>query len=381
MKKIAIISRSFWPASAAIGDALLLLAESLQKHSHPIVITQAARNFSENLAAGNRGEGVEFVTLTNLTDSSSRILFRVVELAIFSVFVFINLCIHRPDKVYVATNPPIFTPLVVSWYCAMFNASYCYHLQDIHPEAAYPVTGKPSWIRAFLLHLDIKTVLNASCVITLTEQMKSYIIKRVDKDLPIKLLDNPSVQVENNEDLLSINREKGFVFCGNAGRLQCIPLLLSAIKSYLDCGGRLPFVFAGGGIHAASIERLSEEYSQIKYLGILSGSDAAKLMHSYEVGLMPIEDSVTDYAFPSKSSSYLFSGCHILAICGKNTSVANWVSQHQVGFWSPPDIKSIVKLFFQIEKDKLPPLSVPAELWKQLTPKVHAVELEKILIQ
>lgn len=381
MTKIAIVSRSFWPENPAIGEALLLLSESLAKNVQPVVITQVAKSFPEKLKAAGRGQNVKFSTLPSLTNSSSHMLLRITELLLFTAFVFISLCWHRPDKVYVATNPPIFTPLAVRWYCWLFNKKYVYHLQDMHPEATQVVRGKTSLVERILLKIDVKTTIKATTVITLTEQMKSYITRRTGQQLPIVLLDNPSVQGGQQETQVAAAREKGFVYCGNAGRLQRIPLLLASIERYLNEGGQLPFVFAGGGVYTKAIETLASQFEQVSYLGVLPADKAADLLRRYSFGLMPIDDEVTNYAFPSKSSSYVFSGCQVIAICGNNTSVAQWVNNNHLGFVAEPEIEAVTQLFHKLEQEPLVELNVALELFDRLTPKAHAESLEKILEQ
>lgn len=381
MHKTAIVSRSFWPENPAIGEALLLLAESLSESSNPIVITQVAKYFPTRLKAAERGSGVKFSTLPSFTSSSSHMLLRVFELLVFTVFVFISLCWHRPSIVYVATNPPIFTPLAVRWYCRLFKKRYIYHLQDIHPEATQVVTTKQNWLTRLLLRIDIQNTIKAATVITLTEQMRSYVIKRTGAVPPIVLLDNPSVQGEALNEEIEPIRQKGFVYCGNAGRLQRIPLLIAAIERYLKEGGRLPFVFAGGGVYSDSIKSLAKNFEQVSYLGILPAADAAKLLRSYSFGLMPIDDEVTNYAFPSKSSSYIFSGCQVIAICSENTSVANWVIVNKLGFVAMPDIDSIVDLFHDLEKRPALEYKINNDILDRLTPLAHAKNLEKIILE
>lgn len=381
MEKIAIVSRSFWPKNPAIGEALLLLSESLSQYAKPVVITQVDKDFPEVLQKEQRGQGVKFSTFSSLTNSASPIPLRIVELLIFTVFVFFSLCWHRPAKVYVATNPPIFTPLVVRWYCGLFGGKYIYHLQDIHPEATQVVTGRKNWIERLLLKIDIKTTQQATTVITLTEQMRSYITRRVGLKLPIVLLDNPSVQAAAQERGSKVERKKGFVYCGNAGRLQRIPLLLSAIERYLSEGGRLPFVFAGGGVYRDAVEKLAKKFEQVSYLGVLPADQAAQLLRGYSFGLMPIEDEVINYAFPSKSSSYVFSGCHVIAICGHETSIAKWIVENELGYVAEPDIEAVVSLFHELEGLFVPALEVDEDLFKRLTPKAHAESLEQIIRQ
>ncbi len=379
MEKFAIVSRSFWPQSPAIGEALLLLAESLSENAQAVVITQVAKDFPEKLQQAQRGQGVKFSTLPSLTNSSSHMLLRIVELLLFTVFVFCSLCWHRPDKVYVATNPPIFTPLAVRLYCGLFGKKFVYHLQDIHPEATQVVTGKTNWVERLLRKIDVKTTRKAATVITLTEQMKSYITQRTGQKLPFVLLDNPSVQGAAQETDVAVERKKGFVYCGNAGRLQRIPLLLAAIERYLNEGGQLPFVFAGGGVYKSAIEKLASQFEQVSYLGVLPADQAAAVLRSYSFGLMPIDDEVTNYAFPSKSSSYVFSGCQVVAICGADTSVAQWVHDNQLGFVAEPDVDVVVGLFHKLEREAIPTLNVDSELFEKLTPKAHAASLEQIL--
>jgi len=377
-EKIAIVSRSFWPENPAIGEALLLLSESLTKSTQPIVITQIKKDFHANLKAELRGKGVVFSTLPSMTSSSSHIFLRVLELLFFSVFVFFSLCWCRPIKVYVASNPPLLTPLVVRWYCGLFGKRFVYHLQDIHPEATGVVTGKSNLVTSLLQGIDVSTTLKANAVITLTNQMKNYLLKRVGKNIPITLLANPSVQDEQGGNDLQ-ERVKGFVYCGNLGRLQRVPLLLESIEQYINQNGQLPFVFAGGGVYVSDVKSLAQRHGQVTYLGVLPGKKAAKLIRSYSIGLMPIEDEVTNYAFPSKSSSYVFSGCYIMAICGLETSVALWIKGNKLGFVVEPYVAKLVNQFHEIEKIDLPVLNINESLLSELTPSAHAAKLEEVL--
>lgn len=379
-EKIAIVSRGFWPASPAIGEALLLLSEILVEDKQSLVITQVGKNFLNKLQEEKRGKGVTFSTLPALTDSSSNMVFRILELLLFTGFTFTSLMYHRPDKVYVATNPPVFTPLAVRWYCELFGKNYVYHLQDIHPEITSIVTGKRNIVTRIISSIDNKTVKKASTIITLTEQMKSYLNKRASSQLPIKLLNNPSVKAASLVSDDTHDRIKGFVYCGNAGRLQRIPLLIEAINSYINNGGGLPFVFAGGGVYSSEIEQLATRFENVTYLGVLPGNEASELLRQYSFGLMPIDDEVTKYAFPSKSSSYVFAGCRIVAICGKDTSVAEWVDTNKLGYVAEPNLESLVNLFHELEKKSLPELDVSTDMLQELTPQYHANALKEILM-
>lgn len=380
MNSVAIVTRSFWPGSAAIGEALLLLAESLSRNNQVRVIAQAGKKFHLQLQAQQRGKRVNFSMLPSFTTSSSHLVLRILELIVFGLHVFILLCWHRPDKVYVTTNPPVLIPFLVRLYCEIFKKCYVYHLQDIHPEATQVATGKDNILLRLLQSLDSKTIIRASKIITLTQQMRNYVCERVGAahTIDIVLLENPSVETPQSADIM---RSKGMVFCGNAGRLQLIPLLLESIEQYIEQGGTLPFIFAGGGIHVPRIKELVNKYQQVSYLGVLPGDKAAELMRRYSYGLMPIEDKVMKYAFPSKSSSYIAAGCQVVAICGADTSVAQWVENNGFGCVTAPNVEEIVKLFVRLETLEVTELQVSSEFLQRLTPAYHAAELERLILE
>ena len=112
----------------------------------------------------------------------------------------------------------------------------------------------------------------------------------------------------------------------------------------------MPFVFAGAGVYAADLEKLAQQHSNVTYKGLVSASDAAQLNADYTWALLPIEDEVTRYAFPSKSSSYVFSGALIAAVCGNETSVAKWVTDNRLGVVVAPEVDAVCQFFFNVER-------------------------------
>ena len=142
---------------------------------------------------------------------------------------------------------------------------------------------------------------------------------------------------------------KGFIFSGNLGRLQKIPLLLKSIDKYKAEGGILPFLFIGGGLYANEAHSLSTKYTDITYAGFVDPKKANELTSGYEWALLPIDDEATKYAFPSKTSSYISCGSKILSICSEQTSVAKWVVNNKHGINSRPKVDDIVDVFFKIE--------------------------------
>ncbi|MDS1309488.1 glycosyltransferase [Marinobacter xiaoshiensis] len=348
---IVIINRSFWPIYPVIGEALLQFAEKAANERRVGVILQDHVGIREKLHEAQRGSGVDFFPCKALTTSSSGIFLRMVDAVFFMLWVMGVLLWQRPRKVYVSTDPPILVPFIVMLYAQLFGARFVYHLQDIHPEAANVVIKLNTLLYSALRNLDCVTMRRADQLITITEEMAEEIRWRSGTQSALKVLANPAVSFDAVD--FSDQRKPGFSFCGNAGRLQRIPLVIASISKYLDEGGTLEFAFAGAGVFSNELKALSERYSEVTYLGHVTPLEAAQVNAVYEWALLPIEDEVTRFAFPSKTSSYVFSGAKILAICGQKSSVAKWVTDKRLGVCVEPDVDEIVSMYQSIENSQL----------------------------
>jgi hypothetical protein len=69
----------------------------------------------------------------------------------------------------------------------------------------------------------------------------------------------------------------------------------------------------------------------------------------------------------------------VIAVCGKDTSVAEWVLTNNLGYVAEPSIESLVDLFHKLEKSSPSELNITAELLKELTPQSHADSLRAII--
>ena len=380
--RVAIINRSFWPVYPVIGEALLRFAEGAANQEHSVsVIMQDHAGIKRKLAETSRGDGVRFHAAKALTTSASGVFLRVCDAVFFMFWVLAVLLWVRPSRVYVSTDPPVVVPFIVMLYSRLFGAEYIYHLQDIHPEAANVVMQVNKWVYKILLEMDARSMRRAKCLVTITEQMATVIRSRSGTAAPIHVLDNPAVSF----DVIDTTKPKiaGFSFCGNAGRLQRIPLILESIETYFERGGRLAFTFAGGGVYSELLQAFTDKFPHFNYLGVVSSDEAAQINADYTWALLPIEDDVTKFAFPSKSSSYVFSGANILAVCGEQSGVAQWVQENRVGLVVKPEVEAVVLAFFDIERGVYEQLSddAPREALKsKLRFEVFIQALDRIVL-
>ena len=346
-----IINRSFWPIYPVIGESLLRLAEKISIDKKVGIVMQDHVDIKKKLKESCRGKNVSFFPSWAISKSSSSLTVRILDSFFFMLWVVFILIIHRPKTVYVSTDPPVVVPFIVALYSNIFSAKFIYHIQDIHPEATNTIYKINDYIFFLLKKIDNFTLRNATLLITLNEEMKSQILNRLEMIKKIITIENPSIPFEKKN--MFEEKKKGFSFTGNLGRLQRIPLLLETIKKYHLRGGTLKFYFAGDGIYANTIFEQSKINPLIEYKGLITSEEAAYLSSKYEWALLPIENEITKFAFPSKTSSYIFSGAKILAICDKDTSVGRWVINNRLGHVVNPQITEIIDIFFKIEKDEL----------------------------
>ena len=370
---LLIVNRSFWPVYPVIGEGLLRVAESLAFSKKVAVVLQDHTNINKNLKEFKRGAGVNFFPIRAFSNSSSGLVIRVLDSIFFMFWVLFCLIKTRPKNIYVSTDPPVLVPFIITLFSKITNCKYIYHLQDIHPEASNLFIKMNKILFNLLKKVDNFTMRHAKLLITLNEEMKIEIINRLKTQKEIAIIQNPSVPI--NIDL-PIQKKRGFSFTGNLGRFQRIPLLINAINQYKEKGGCLEFVFAGGGIFSDEIFKLSKNNSLVRYDGFVSSDRAVSISIEREWALLPIEDEITRFAFPSKISSYVNSGAKILAICGENTTVAKWIQSNRVGIVIVPTLDKIVESFFNIEKNNINFSSINLDQ-KKIKKNLHMGEFVK----
>ena len=330
---LAIINRTTWPQGNVIGEALMSLAATLAVKHRVDVVGQAdleSQKMWIDLPVG--------LYLMNLRAGSSSGLFvRLFDAICFSLWVAWYLVKNRPNRIYVATDPPVVVPFIVAAYCCLFRAKFLYHVQDIHPEIASIFVKDRFFILKLLKMLDNFTLRRACIVLTLTSEMESFLRTREPRASKIILNDNPAVVSQR----FSQDKTHQFVFCGNAGRLQLIPELVDGVRVYIRAGGKTSFVFLGSGVYSSLLEELANDYDQVSYLGQVEASEAMHIMAESTCCLLPIESAVSNLAFPSKTSSYLMAECSVLLITTGLSSFGKWLNENSLGLQVGVDSRSI----------------------------------------
>ena len=208
--ELAIVNRTFWPKNKIIGEALLQLAEFSANFHKVCIITQSEDNLYDDLLKENRGQNIIVSSCNARSDSTTHLVWRMVDAFIFMFWVLLTLMLKRPKRVYISTDPPIVVPFMVLIYAKLFGARYVYHLQDIHPEAANIIIPLNRFFFKILRGIDSIVMRHADSIITLTETMKQEIINRSGTKAPIYIVDNPAV----------ISEKKGVIEINDSGSIK-----------------------------------------------------------------------------------------------------------------------------------------------------------------
>jgi len=368
MKKnvdICIVNRTFWPDNKSLAEGLLCLGERFVSEGYSTAIVfEKSNKFNSEITSESRGNGIQFMGVKKKGSSSSSIIMRGIYAVLFSISVMFNLLKLRPKLIYISTDPPVLVPFIVFIISKITGSKYVYHFQDIHPEITNNVTHINFLLYKMMFFMDKVAQRNALMIITITEEMKKYLCSRVLNSPNIHLVTNPT-NFEFNQVPVD-QKKKGFVFCGNAGRLQLMDLLIEAVQKYYQDGGNLDFTFIGGGIYSSDLKELDKKFPKFHYLGFLASDKCNEITASFEWALLPIDESVLDFAFPSKTSSYLACGNKILAISKPNSAISRWVSANKVGLNVEPNVTSIINCFFKIE-NKLTKLALNSDFQEKNT--------------
>jgi len=349
---LAIINRGFWPSYPVLGEGLFRLAEkyATDYDKEVVIISQNRKDISQINERIKRSKKIKIFASWAFSSSYSSISVRILDSVFFMLWCMFFLVRTRPRKIYISTDPPLLIPFTVMIFCKFFKTKYVYHIQDIHPEATAIVTKMNAILISFIRNLDNISLKNAETVITISSEMKRQIYLRTKNKLKrIKIIRNPSVSEKIKS---SVKKVPGFCFCGNAGRYQRISLLVDSIRTYHKEGGKLPFVFVGGGKYTNKLTELDNEDNLFNYYGQVDSKTAQEFSYKFEWALLPIDDDVTLYAFPSKASTYVCSNSKILSICGEETVVAKWVKRNKLGLSINPDLKEVVNIFHKIESNQ-----------------------------
>ena len=136
--KILLTHRYFWPDTPPYGSMLRTIAEALAAAGHDVHVFTSQPSYNSRIAAPAHQtlSGVKIRRINILPERKTLPLVRLVNLVGYSLRLFLQILMLRPDVVSAATFPPVAAGLVASLAARLVGAKFLYHMQDIHPAVS-----------------------------------------------------------------------------------------------------------------------------------------------------------------------------------------------------------------------------------------------------
>jgi len=282
---------------------------------------------------------------TLLPESRKLGLARLANSLIFpSRVVLAGMMLRDVDVVMAATAPPILAGQAASILAVRHRAAFVYHNQDIYPEVAVAagLITRPAVAR-ILRFLDRQNHRRATKTVVLSQDMKETVQARGIPADRIEIINNfdpfGAADLPEPHDVdLNPNSPLRVAFTGNLGRFQGLEVVMDAAKLLRE----LPMVtldLVGDGALRAQLETVvnRQKLSNVRLHGYRPPDEVEHyLTNQADVGIVSTAPGVIRAAYPSKTFSYLRSGCALIALVEPDSELARTIGAQGVGIVCDP---------------------------------------------
>lgn len=268
------------------------------------------------------------------------------------------LCEKTYDLILYAT-PPVTLCNTVKYCKVKYNAKTFLMLKDIFPQNAVDLDliKKNSYIYHFFRKKEKRYYLVSDYIGCMSLGNVDYVKQHNPEIIHSKLhVFYNSITIDKVDRPAYFNKDKTvFLFGGNLGRPQNIPLLIEIVKelnSYPDAH----FIIVGKGTEAGMIKKFcSEEKPQnLIYRSFLPQEEYEEILDKVDVGLISLDTRFTIPNIPSRFQSYLKLKKPVLAITDNVTDLKEMILDHDCGWWCDGRCKEkVVHMIKEICENKV----------------------------
>lgn len=243
---------------------------------------------------------------------------------------------YRNADLFIVSNPPFtsFLPLLC-------KNNFALYILDIYPDTLFEhkIIGKKNPFVKLWSFANKKAFKRAERIITLTQGMKQVLSKYVDEDkikvVPIWTSDNFLHKVPKDENIFlkkhGLSNYFNVVYSGNFGHTHDIEIMLELAKRLSQLPMR--FVLIGDGAKKQMLEQRIQ-IEQLNNCILLPWQTVDMLkysMSSADIALVTLGHDASKLSIPSKTYNLFSVGAPILAVCAKDSELANLLDKHKAG--------------------------------------------------
>lgn len=349
--RVLAIHRYFWPDTPPYAAMLRTICAHWAAQGHRVEVLSSSPSYKpEALVEAPRRETVDEVRVHRLPmepdrggrGRKPRNMLRFSLLAAWHV-----LRGPRRDVVMCSTAPQVLLGWAVSLAARLRGSAFVYHCMDLHPEigALSGEFANPLVYRV-LMRLDTAACRRAAAVVVLSDDMRAALLRRdpalADRIVVLNNFDLPeygdpvAAPVARRDDVVTI------AFTGNLGRFQGLETVVDAVLGSDPALDGLRLVLMGEGAAKADLAARvaaapADRRDRVALLPHGSTAQARALMAAADWGLVALTPRVIEFAYPSKTATYLSEGLPVLAAVEPDSSLSRDVVAWGAGRTLPLD--------------------------------------------
>jgi len=344
--KLLFVNRSYWPDNEATGQLLTELCEDLatQFDVHVVAgqpnVNVTAERFAKSGAAVHNHVTIHRVRHTRFRKSSfwGRLLN---QLSFLIAATWRTLWLSRPAAVITESDPPqlCFLGALLKW---RYRCPLIAYQQDIYPDVAVALGAiNDNWFTGLLRRLFQWAFRQANLVLVPGEDMRQLLIgSGVPAERVVCLpnwIDTTLVRPFTGENTFraehQLTGKSVVMYSGNLGLSQRLDDVLLAAEELAPSRKNLQFVLVGDGARREQLQKLVAErgLTNVQFVPYQPKTRLTESLGAADVHLIPMDDRVINFLFPSKLYGILAAGKASLVIAPRNCELARLVSEHHCG--------------------------------------------------
>lgn len=345
-KTILIISQTFVPDPASVGQHMADVAFELARRGYPVRVYASARGYedpSKIYPAKETLNGADIRRFGFASFGKKSILLRILGTASFQIQAFFA-ALFTPNLsgIFFSTSPPLIgLPLCVAAF--LRGVPVAYWAMDLNPDQLIAL-GKigPKSFTAKMLEAANRFILNRSkLIVALDRFMADRLMARgIPRD---KLLVMPPwpheehIQSESNENPFRIRHGLSdrfvIMYSGNHSPSNPLKTVLDAAVQLKD-DARLMFLFVGGGHGKKEVEQYITGHG-LKNAMSLPYQPISELKYSLtaaDIHIVSLGEGMVGIIHPCKIYGAMTAGKPILFLGPSPSHISDLLEQHSIGF-------------------------------------------------
>lgn len=247
---------------------------------------------------------------------------------------------NKIDVIY-ANTWPIFAQYFIVKTAKRLNIPVVLHVQDVYPESLVMKLPKPigKVVRFLILPIDRFILNNVKKVITISPQMKDYLVSsRNLNQSSVKVIRNwQNEESFTNQFEKKINRSDKFTFMylGSISQSAGVELLIESFASANINNSKL--IIAGGGSEKSKCLKLTKNYTcEIEFIEA-NLEDVPQIQAKADILLLPLKKGIGKTASPSKLPAYMLSKKPVIASVDIESDSARIINESKAGWIVEPE--------------------------------------------